>query len=169
MSTTEKNLKNSVRISFDRIISDSLRYLGNLSDFFRVLVDKNADDALPDVFSRILPELEQHRKRLVEFQHRSMAQVKGSRESIVSADKGMLLDAVSEHEWFQKSYRGRSSALRTVSRDESIGLAIKAIMLGVVFIHHVPAGSSGGFRKWRSNFRNTMYSYLSEFLEDQKI
>ncbi len=166
MLTTEKSPKGNIRISFDRIISDSVRYLGNLSDFFRVLVDKNADDALPDVFSRILPELEHHRKRLVEFQHRSVAQVKSSRELIVSADKGRLLDTVSEHEWFQKSYWGRSTALRTVSRDESIRIAIKSIMLGVVYFHHIPAGSSGGFRKRISNFRNTMCSYLSEFIED---
>ena len=165
MSTTEHSSTGSVRTSVDRIISDSLKYLGNLSDFFHVLVDKNADDSLPDVFFRILPELEQHQKRLVEFQRRRAAQVKGNRELVVSADEGRLINAVSEHEWFQKSYWGRSSALRTVSRDESIRFAIRAIMIGVIYFHHAPTSSSGGFRKWMSNFCNTLCSYLSEFLE----
>ena len=166
MRTIKKCPKDSMRISVDEIISDTLKYLGNLSDFFQVLMEKNADE-LPDVFAQIVPELERQRKRLAGFQRRRAAQVKGNQELRIPAKAGRLFDAVSGHEWFQKSYWGRSIGLRTLSREESIGIAIKTIILGVVYIHHVPVGCPRGFRTWMSGFHASICTYLTEFRDNQ--
>lgn len=166
MTATTKYSNDNMPIFIDDIISDMVRYLGNLTNFFHMLTEKNAD-ALPDVFSRIVTDLEWQHQRLTNYQRHRKRQVKSKQELQIPANVNRMLNALSEHEWFQKTYWGQSKSLRTVSRDEAKGNAIEALMFGVAYIHHVPVGCPRGFQRWISGFYTSLGTYLAEFVENQ--